>query len=516
MRGNFNSIATRPVARHRRWTGRRLSRRQRQGNILVLIAILLPVLFGMIGLIYDSGALMYENRHMQQVSDAAATCAAKELQLTGSMSDARQIAIQCVQEQNGFSEASVTVNRPPLAGSFAGQPSCVEVIVSIPVSARFIHVLGVDAVHDVEVRSVAGFEDATDGAAIVALEERPAPINILSSPPIVASLSANLAGVEVLGLGEVSVQGAVLVNAEWEGVDGQGETVGVASEALLVGGLQHGVSCTPVIGLTSLACTDLRVVGGVDNVNNYTCDESGETRSLQAGRLPVADPFASLPVPTSSSDPTNVSSALRGGVRVVGIPLLSLPVTLEPGVYEWIEIVSGVVRFNPGVYIIRGTNPVTGIALNILGGSVTGNGVMFYITNNTGYSPSGTPTDASDGETAPPPLNVTSLLPSVLINTAVFPVNLSGLNSPGSPFDGMLLYQRRYDRRPMVLLNEKILLGGDIAGTIYSKWGHVTFIGAGTYDLRFVAGTVRLVTVIQLTIDPSELLPAAQDVFLVE
>jgi hypothetical protein len=80
----------------------------------------------------------------------------------------------------------------------------------------------------------------------------------------------------------------------------------------------------------------------------------------------------------------------------------------------------------------------------------------------------------------------------------------------------MTLFQRRQDRRPVVFVQENLLSGGTLQGTIYAKWGHVIVAGIGTYDARFVAGTMRLIALLDLTINPSNPFPAAQDVFLVE
>ncbi len=46
---------------------------------MVLLVVMLPALCGVIGLVLDSGNLMLEGRHVQQVADAAATAAATEL-----------------------------------------------------------------------------------------------------------------------------------------------------------------------------------------------------------------------------------------------------------------------------------------------------------------------------------------------------------------------------------------------------------------------------------------------------
>src|SRR6185436_13765683 len=104
---------------------------------------------------------------------------------------------------------------------------------------------------------------------------------------------------------------------------------------------------------------------------------------LEANRLPVPDPLSHLPVPTTGTPGT--SSTLYGGVQVVQLPLINLPRDLYPGIYDWIEIVSGTVIFHPGVYVIRGAKPDTGIGLNIKAGTVTAAGVMFYVTNSAGY-----------------------------------------------------------------------------------------------------------------------------------
>ena len=53
------------------------------------------------------------------------------------------------------------------------------------------------------------------------------------------------------------------------------------------------------------------------------------------------------------------------------------------------------------MYIVRSTNPLTGIAVNIAGGRVIAEGVTFYVTNNPAYSTLTGGSDATDGETEP-------------------------------------------------------------------------------------------------------------------
>jgi hypothetical protein len=80
----------------------------------------------------------------------------------------------------------------------------------------------------------------------------------------------------------------------------------------------------------------------------------------------------------------------------------------------------------------------------------------------------------------------------------------------------MTIYQRRQDRRPIIILNDDLLGTGSFAGRVYSKWGHVILAGKGTYDVSIVAGTLRLLAVLNMSLAPSNLLPPAEDVFLVE
>jgi hypothetical protein len=81
----------------------------------------------------------------------------------------------------------------------------------------------------------------------------------------------------------------------------------------------------------------------------------------------------------------------------------------------------------------------------------------------------------------------------------------------------MMVYQRRHDRRPIMLIQEKHLIGGGtLQGTVYAKWGHVILAGLGQYNAHFVAGTMRLIAVLNMDVNPSNPFPPAEDVFLVE
>ncbi len=257
------------------------------------------------------------------------------------------------------------------------------------------------------------------------------------------------------------------------------------------------------------------MAGGVDNPRYYSSTVAGKSSPLRANALPVPDPYSSLPAPTTAIDGKNVVATNRGGVQVISLPLLLPPTVLNPGVYDWISIVSGSVVFNPGVYVIRSVNPITHVALNVVAGNVTANGVMFYITDTASYSAATGSPDNGDGNAVAPAQGLGTLIPSVVI-ASLLGSSYAPLNDASSPFNGLLIYQRRLDRRPIVIADETLLLGGTLKGTIYAKYAEVIFAASGTYDLRLVSGSQLFLNVLQCTLSPSQLLPPAQDVYLVQ
>ncbi len=489
---------------------RRADKSRRSGKILVLVAVLLPVFAAMLGLVYDGGMMLSEYRVMQQVADAAATAAAMELQQGATATAASSVASQYVSQINGLASATTRTNIPPTSGPYAGQSGFVEVTVSQPVATYFLQALGSQAPRTISVSSVAGSQAATTGAAIVVLDPDPPSLSLPGLSSITSLLPAVpsvLGGMQVLGLGDLTVKGSVLVNTTWGGMNQNNQLVGSTSPP------PWAVSCTPLVGLTNIYCDNMRVVGGVQNPADILPLSTGGASPLSAGRLPVDDPLISLPVPTVAVDGTNVTNNQYGGVLT--LPLI--PTVLKPGVYEWIEIAPlSVVTFKPGVYIISSTRPETGLGLSILAGQVTANGVMFYVTNTANYSAlSGAP-DNADGGTTPPSPGVATLLPSAVINIGLLGSQFSPISDASSPFNGLFFFQRREDRRPIVMAQEALLAGGNLSGTVYAKWGNMVLAGLGTYNARFVVGTMTVATVLDLTIAPTTLLAPAHDVFLTQ
>src|SRR5262249_13811494 len=118
-----NSHSNRPFC-----VGLRPHRTRRAGKILVLLAVLLPTLMGIIGLVVDGGLMMADYRTLQHAADAAATAAAMNLKLGKDAGTATATAIEVIQISNSMPSVSVTVNIPPSNGLFAGLANHVEVI----------------------------------------------------------------------------------------------------------------------------------------------------------------------------------------------------------------------------------------------------------------------------------------------------------------------------------------------------------------------------------------------------
>ncbi|MEW4564892.1 pilus assembly protein TadG-related protein [Bremerella sp. JC770] len=489
--------------------------RARDGKILVLLAVLLPTLLTFLLLVLDGSNVTASFRDAQQVADTAALSGADELFFGSSTAEVETIAREFAEANVSDASAKIEVNCPPLSGNFAGSSNHVEVILREAVRNSFGSSSLGNEETTISARSVAGLKAVTDDSAIIVLDDDPPPFALSPVLPIVPSLPAILGGMEVLGLGRVTVDGAVIVNTDWGGVDEHGENVGE-------NGLPpFGITCMPILPLSKLSATDIRTTGGVDRLQNYSkYGGAGGESVLQANRRPVPDPFRELPVPTLAADAANVKADFHGGRTIVGIPLIGPPITLEPGVYEWITILAGRVRLEPGVYIIRNTDPLTQISLTMLAGEVQADGVMFYITDNAGYSPNVGSPDAADGETRPDGggllADVLGLLPSAVVNIGLLGSSISPINDSSSPFDGFSFYQRRQDRRPMVFVQENLLGNGRLEGNVYSKWGHVILAGKGTFDARFIVGTLRIIALLDMDIRPSIDLPPAYDVYLAE
>ncbi|MBI3466964.1 MAG: hypothetical protein HY000_28450 [Planctomycetes bacterium] len=456
---------------------------RRAGFTLIFFALLVTVLFGMLGLIIDSGLLMAWQRHTYNAADSAALAYAMDKLLGKSDATATTTALTFVQQHNGMAGATVVLNKPPANGPHAGEAFYVEAIVSYPVYTFFIQMLGINPNQMVSARAVATWgELRTAGEGAIVLDPR-----VQQAP-----------GLGVAGGGTLRVQGGVFDNNEGGGVDENYQVVNSNNKWAATGGQPNSA--------TGIFSDNIRIVGGVDDPAQFkNIDPNSTANVLHCGQLPLPDPLISLETPTTA---TGVDPTFWGHVAITNTSA-SVPdpswidpntgaVTMLPGIYQSISITGGTVTMVPGIYVISAgkTN-----ALKITGGTITAQGIMFY---NTGanYDPfTGTPDTGDPYDPLglqPPPGQANTTFGDVTLNAGMAFSPIDTTNPAFAPyypagiqvFDGMLFYQRRWN--PLSVDIQGNSSAGILSGTIYGKWARFKISGQGTYDAQFIVGSMDI------------------------
>ena len=447
---------------------------RRKGTILVVTAIVLIPLVGLMGLVIDAGQLMTAHRTVQNAADAGATAAAMDMLSGRSNSVATSSATSFVQQYNGLSAATVTVHIPPASGPHAGNSQYVEVLVSNSVPTRFIQVLGVGSSQMVTARSVAGEEGTAVAAGVIALDRNARP------------------GVNLTGNGSLVVNGTVLVNSEGGGLNESGQPINN-------GGSGNAITTS---GNGAIYARDVVSVGGVNNVSQIrNFDTSNPKSPLHTGATVMPDPYQFLPSPTTANGAVATN---YGAVTLSG----NANVTLSPGVYTSIRTSSNVdVYLNPGIYIIAGGG------VTMTGNStLSGHNVMLYNTGSDYNVNTGLP-DSGDGTSAPPASGNPTFGAISITGNAL--LNLTSYSNSSSPFDGMVIYQRRLNTQAM-----KVAGNGSsdvLNGTVYAKWAALDLSGNGTFNSQFVVQKIALTGNGTLRLDiTGQRMALSHQVFLVE
>src|SRR5580704_7842018 len=241
-----NRILDGAGAPHKRHHSRSTFGHRRSAGVLVILAIALPMLVGIAGLVLDTSILFASHRNLQSAADAAATAAAMTIYQGGSVADATAAATTAVQNDNLLTDATVALSVPPTSGPYAGNADYAQVNVTRKASTYFIQVLAGSSVQTIEASSVAGSQASTAGGALVLLDPNPPGISVNLAPvaPLALTLPPILGGLQVLGLGQFKVNGAVLDNNQWGGVDQNGNPAGSGPAP------PYAASCTPLVSLT--------------------------------------------------------------------------------------------------------------------------------------------------------------------------------------------------------------------------------------------------------------------------
>jgi Flp pilus assembly protein TadG len=458
--------------------------------------MILPAFLGIVGVVVDGGLLTAHQRHLQNVADAAATAAAMDLFQGRSDEQARFTIREVVRTRNSLPDAQVQLNHPPTRGRYATNPQYVELILSRNVTTYLVHVLGGQSVRTVGARAVAGFEPSTAGAALT----------VLSTSPYRQD-----AGLDLATGGTITIDGAVLVNDERGALDEDG----------LPAGRNAGSPFAVRSAGNMLVADDLRVAGGVDDPRQY------RHANLKANQLPVENPLRKLRPPRIHETNHRTGHSVEFGGVEIPDSNVQRPSrgrlrrrTLDPGIYDWIQVSSGRVTFRPGIYFIRSVHPRSGLALNVRGGHVTARGVLFYIASARLSWSGSVDTGEYQGDSEPwgrgayrRRFRFGRSATSVVIDAGL-QSEFAPFRDGSSPYDGILLYQGEDDGRRIEI--HDMSSSGQLSGIIYAKSGHLDLSVRGTCRASFVVGTMRVQASGGCRIEPLRLLPPAEDVYLVE
>ena len=281
--------------------------KEKKGNIAVSTALVIPLLAGAAGFGVETAFWYHKDLELQQAADKSAYTAAIEKR-AGSNTSKILSAATTVATANGYEPGTLAVHYPPIAGTYAGNSSAIEVNLSIELP-RYFTAMFLDENVAENVRSVALMQTAAN-ACVLALSKTQAHAALFAG-----NSDLNLVGCTVMSNSltpdSVKVQGSAKLTTD---------CIIAVGDVDLTSGAQVTVCPAPI---------------------------------TQAP--PVADPFADVPVPdTSGPIYTNTSGAV-----------------LQPGHYTNGMTLSGTKTLSPGVYVVSGGNFRINANANISGSGVT-------------------------------------------------------------------------------------------------------------------------------------------------
>jgi hypothetical protein len=415
---------------------RGVERSGRRGVVLLIVAGMMFVLFAFMGLALDVGYLQWSRRRAQTSADAAALAGAWALQLSGAMTTEGKAASAINGFTDGQSGVTVTINNPPSSGSYAADNTAVEAIVSQDAPSYFMRVLGYSTL-PVRARGVAKLGYST--ACVFALD-----------PSAKSSLKFDGTSTVNLGCGAVA-----------ESTD---------SSAVTVGG-------NATINLTSGA--SIGAAGGYSCGGNCSSQVT-PSGSLDGGIVPPKDPLSTLPMPAYTSQPcfdTTTAAMIAGPCAGSSSGLNLTGGTYQPGVYcGGITVNGGVtVTFSAGVYILAG-----GGGLGLSQGTITANGVTFYVTDTTGWPCTG--------------LNGNAQYPGAVTVTSQANLTLSAPTT--GTYAGVAIFENRNDTTHLATNNSiNGGAGSTLDGAIYLPNSALSFAGSSDSSgyLLLIANTIDFV-----------------------
>ena len=331
----FSGLQRRPASAVSRLV-RRFCRDQ-SGVSAILMALLLPMILGMMGLSVDVGVWYLEKRGLQTMADAAALAGGSELANGSSTAIINSVATAgATRNEFDSSSDSITINNPPLSGPNTGNSGSIEIIISrqMPLffTAAFFKLVGsATEQFNATARAVVNTEFVEE-FCILGLDTT-------------ATRAVDVTGTATLDCG-------IAVNSS-------------AGNALNIGG--NGV----------VTVTSVSTVGDVNINGGGILDSDAAPRSGTT----IDDPYSDLEIPPFAAGECDAGSLGGGdtGTTVTGVETINASdfggvMTLCGGLTV---NAGGILTLGPGVYIIdQGDFKING------GGSVFGEGVTIILTSS--------------------------------------------------------------------------------------------------------------------------------------
>ena len=310
--------------------------RDRRGALAVMLALMLPVMLGFVGLGVEVGFWYQARRDLQSAADAAAIGGAYDVK-DGSSSVTIQTTATTEATRNGLDTGAgetIAVNyQYPASGSYTADGNAVEVLLTQPITLMFSKVVA------------AFYGGGTVGTSVT--------VNVRA----VATL-ATIGEACVLSLDSTGSSAAVGGNGDLTLDDCQIASNSEDSDAIAS------------TGSGSLTADCAYTAGGVADTSQMTYDAGC---ALQTNASPLPDPYLTLTAPGGtcaagyeSGYTHNVATSVLIG-HPVGSPDYVNPFVICGAL--WIK--DGTVTLNPGLYVIDGGDLKSNASGNFVGVGVT-------------------------------------------------------------------------------------------------------------------------------------------------